>query len=1441
MLNTQAISTLPLGLPLDVFVGRDRHVADLTQLLGNAFLPRSAVAFVTGRAGYGKSALVRQVLQTVLRPDDWLVSFKYDQFTEASPASLFVNGLEIVAERMLAMDDGPREAIRRRLVDAISPNGQLVVNLCGRMDAVLGPQPELIQLAPQENQTRVSFVLRRFFAALSGRKGRLFIHVDDLQWADAGTRRILEDMIADSSLQNLALIIAHRSGDFGGDFEGAATLRRIVRTVGNPSVEIELDAMDESEIADILSRLAPASDRPLGPLSASIRKATGGNPLAIVNVVDLLSRQSRKSAASSGGDWTVADDAVERLALGDGIDDLLQMRLAGLDAEERDLLGMAAHIGDRVDVALLHRVSGVDENRLAATCARLCRAQILEEIGGGRGGESVYRFAHDTFQRFARDRPDPQAARGSDIRLKAATVFAERFEQTGDGTWLFRATTLYNAEVKATGDGPSRAEIVRLNRIAARRSLDSGDPKMALEFALAGLSAMSDAAWVDDYEDVRQAHHDGAEAAYLSNDLDALERLVSNAAKHARDNIDWAAANRVRLQHRVSAVRYEEALDIAVEMLEKLNAGLPRSASKLDVGLAFARTAFRLRGLTTADLLALPTMNDPRAEMELDTLMLAASAAYFAAPNLFPLIVFRMVRLSVDAGNSRLSAFGWVCYGLAQCAVLGNMKAGYAYGELALRLVERFSADDLRARIHMLFNTFVRHWSESRARGTEHLLEGERAGFASGDLEFATYCSWHRCNDAFWSGTPLPDIAVTVDRALSVSRDCNQSKVLFLLGMMRQFLDWATASDGGTPDDATHDAFCLQNKDYTSYCYVKLYQALRFALEGRVDEARAATAEIGRHHEALQGQFYVPYCVLIEVHAAATLAVRGAGRRHVLTAIAGTRKLRRWSRKGAVDVMPLAALADALAAWALGRRIAALRGFDQVMAQALAGRAPAWVGMLAATALRDLHGDFGARLAADLLQHQISRLAASWGCAKLAGGIDVAHPQDTGATAPYWAAADDTVLRAQHASREDWIEAVCARVLDLAGADRLTLTLADQQGPRDLLDATRTARDGLRLVYAAGDVPRTDSEPLRTVTADPDGDAQTLAITLPRPDGLDVTAQFVLRPDRSRSVPMTRIGQCLDPIVAELRLADTDRRLSRAEEDRVNLRTAYARFIPGYTLKELGRSEIVDVRVGDHASKQMTAMFCDMRGATGIMEKLSPTASLDLFNELFIAIESEVIRGGGFIDSFLGDAVLALFGAEPDTALRTATRVAGALHRLRAEMLARDLPAPGFGLGLSTGEVVFGVVGGLNQIRIGAIGDTLNLASWVESLTKRYGASALISDKSFDLLTTPQAFTLRQVDHVTVVGRKDAVRLFEVVDALPTDRADAVRANLPLYQEAIDAFYAAHFTAAERAFAAFLVKVPDDVAAAILRARAARMRDDPPDADWQGVHALKEK
>jgi class 3 adenylate cyclase/ActR/RegA family two-component response regulator len=257
-------------------------------------------------------------------------------------------------------------------------------------------------------------------------------------------------------------------------------------------------------------------------------------------------------------------------------------------------------------------------------------------------------------------------------------------------------------------------------------------------------------------------------------------------------------------------------------------------------------------------------------------------------------------------------------------------------------------------------------------------------------------------------------------------------------------------------------------------------------------------------------------------------------------------------------------------------------------------------------------------------------------------------------------------------------------------------------------------------------------------------------------------------------------------------LAEQNAQLIQINQELRALNQAFSRFVPDDFLKLLNKKSIVDIEFGDSIQKEMSVVFSDIRSFTSLSEQMSIEDTFKFINGYFSRMEPAVSENYGIIDKYIGDAVMALFGSinHADNALKAGISM---LERLADYNLTRQKPDRQpikIGIGINTGSLMLGTVGGKFRMDGTTIGDAVNLASRLEGLTKEYGVPLLISSFTFFELQDPNQYHIRVIDWVRVKGKSQKVSVFEVFDADPPELKQQKLDTKTDFEQAL-VFYAA--------------------------------------------------
>ncbi|MCR9145024.1 MAG: adenylate/guanylate cyclase domain-containing protein [bacterium] len=301
-----------------------------------------------------------------------------------------------------------------------------------------------------------------------------------------------------------------------------------------------------------------------------------------------------------------------------------------------------------------------------------------------------------------------------------------------------------------------------------------------------------------------------------------------------------------------------------------------------------------------------------------------------------------------------------------------------------------------------------------------------------------------------------------------------------------------------------------------------------------------------------------------------------------------------------------------------------------------------------------------------------------------------------------------------------------------------------------------------------------------------------------------------------------------------------------AELSRMN--RSFERFVPGHFLELLNKDNIAQVELGDSTLRHMSVLFTDIRSFTAITESMSPEESFQFLNEYLNYMEPAIHSHGGFVDKFQGDAIMALFRGDDeissaDQALAAALEMRSRLDQYNAQRSERGLIPIDTGIGLNTGDMMLGTVGSRNRLDTTVIGNTVNMASRLETLTAVFSCPVLISDFTYKDLREPADFAMREIGAILVRGRREPVGVYEV---LREDSGADARLKMETAGEllfAIAQFKARAFEKARTVFEEILTRNPEDRLAQFYQeqCRAFEAMPPPDNANWTGAIEMQVK
>ncbi len=324
------------------------------------------------------------------------------------------------------------------------------------------------------------------------------------------------------------------------------------------------------------------------------------------------------------------------------------------------------------------------------------------------------------------------------------------------------------------------------------------------------------------------------------------------------------------------------------------------------------------------------------------------------------------------------------------------------------------------------------------------------------------------------------------------------------------------------------------------------------------------------------------------------------------------------------------------------------------------------------------------------------------------------------------------------------------------------------------------------------------------------------------------------------------IGSSIEIILLSLALADRINILKEEKlqtqkesiEEQKKLITSYARFVPEQLLTFLGKDIITKVGLGDSVQKDMTILFSDIRAFTSISETLSPSENFGFINSYLETMGPIIRKHNGFIDKYIGDAIMALFPGKPSDAIDASIEMLEALHTLNVKRKTKGFAPISIGIGIHTGSQMLGIIGEKERMEGTVISDVVNTASRLEGLTKAYSTALLISEDVLAAVEDKNKYEYRYLDTVKVKGKNKAVRILEILNGVSPRIRELKIQTKSDFESGIDFYYSKNFKDSLKKMKSVLEKDSKDKAAELYIDRCNFYTKNGVDMNWDGIEKL---
>jgi PAS domain S-box-containing protein len=848
---TDRIGPFPLGardtsdrlLIPEKLYGRDREIDTLLACFDRVVANGTPeLVLVSGYSGIGKSSVVNELHKVLVPPRGLFASGKFDQYKRDIPYATLGQAFQSLVRSLLTQSEAELGQWRDSLSEALGPNGQLMVNLVPELELVIGKQPPVADLPPQDAQNRFQMVFRRFLDVFARKEHPLALFLDDLQWLDRATLDLLEHLVTHSEVRHLLLVGAYRDNEVGPAHPLLRTLEAIRKT-GARVQEVVLAPLGLDDVGRLIADALHCEPERARPLAELVHEKTGGNPFFTIQFFSMLADERLLAFDPVAPAWTWDIDRIHARSYTDNVVELMVGKLSRLPDETQDALKLLACLGNVAEIATLAMMPGASvqddpEQAMHTALWEAVRAGLLFRL------DSAYAFPHDRIQQAAYSLIPVAQRAGVHLRIGRVLLASMTAEELDDN--VFEVANQLNWGAALLVDPNEKAHVATIDLRAGRKAKASAAYTSACVYMTAGMALLDDSDWSSQYELMFSLWLERAECAFLTGDFDEAERLIAELLRRGTSKVNLAATYHLKVLLHVVKSENPQAVASALTCLRLFGIDLPAHPSWEQVQAEYEAVWCNLDGHPIEDLIDLPLMTDPELLAAMRLLSVLCDPAYVTDQNLLCLELCRAVNLGILHGVS--GAFAHACgyLGWPLATVFRRYPEGFRLAKLGCDLVEKHAFLAYRPKVQDATG-IAAFWTQPMATSIDFVRASVGTALETGDLTYACYAMYHIVTLLLLRNEPLDAVWREAEIARDFVRRARFRDMEDTIVPQQRFI---ATMQGGTAsistfndaqfDEAAFEAQLMGGRMPTMICWYWTMKAKARFLAGEHAEALAA-------------------------------------------------------------------------------------------------------------------------------------------------------------------------------------------------------------------------------------------------------------------------------------------------------------------------------------------------------------------------------------------------------------------------------------------------------------------------------------------------------------------------------------------------------------------------------------------------------------------------
>lgn len=901
--------------------GRETEIQSLVSSISAIGRGSRQVTMVSGKSGTGKTSLIYEIYKPITYKKGYFIKGKHQQYQKDRPYQAITQALSSFVTLLLSENEERLNNWKDTISQALGDQGKLITDLIPNLELIIGKQEKLPVLGINEAQNRFFYLFSQFIKALANAEHPLVLFIDDLQWADNASLKLIRHLVTHPELDYFYFIGAYRDNELYPTHPANLVFKELPRQ-GVSIQEIHLNDLEFEHVLQLVQDTFKTSESKSRVLSNIVYGKTAGNPFFVNQFLKSIYENQLVWFDSKSGEWTWNTKGLESTNFTDNVVEFMIEKLRKMEPGVQKQLTLGACVGDRFDLQTLNYIQKESTDLLEDLWQAVIEQLLVVEESENdialmksinpldTQSSMVYRFAHDRIRQAAYELIPEQEK--SKVHQQIGELLLDRIDLDADPDRVFDVVDQLNLGVPKN-DEQYLLTLARLNADAGQKAADATANDSALNYFQIAQQHLQDTHWSSNHQLCFSIFLSTMESNYLLGNYDQMESIGNTLLDRASAKIEKLQTYNIFIQSYIAQGKHKELINFGLSILRMAGIKLPTNPKDSHILKGLITTKLLIRGKASEYFERLPEMEDESMALAINMMTSISTASYHSFPKLFPLMIFKSMQLSLKYGNSMDSIPFYGAYGTILCGVLGEFDRGLEFGQLSLRLLERSGNNKaVVPKTLIIYYTFINHWKYHLKESQQSTEEAYLVSLEIGDNQYAATSAFQKSYTSYLLGNNLTEVTQEMELFLDKMETLNQKGYFLYQKIVYQGIANLIALENNQPWMLEGDTFSERQllssggelaQDGTAHFHIAYNKLYLNYLFGRNKEALQAADECISRLDVVLSTAYVPVAYFYDSLNCIRLASKDpkAKRKLIKRAKANQKKMKKWAESAPMN------------------------------------------------------------------------------------------------------------------------------------------------------------------------------------------------------------------------------------------------------------------------------------------------------------------------------------------------------------------------------------------------------------------------------------------------------------------------------------------------------------------------------------------------------------